>query len=58
VAVGARSFGEEADVGAETEALDTHLKRSAAAMEEVLQKRLQAQGTSKVLIDLENLAMC
>ena len=44
-------------VGAEAETLDADLQGSAAALEEMLQKRLQAQRTRDAFIELGNLVM-
>ncbi len=44
--------GEKAEVGAEAEALDADLKRSAVAAQEMFEKRLQAEGAVDVLVDL------
>jgi hypothetical protein len=56
----AQSFGtacEAAKIGAEAETLDADLKRSAAAVQEMLEEGFEAQRALKIFIDLSDLPM-
>jgi len=47
---------EETKAGAETEAIDAELEGGAAATEEMLEERLQAQGAGDILLDFGEFA--
>jgi hypothetical protein len=51
------TLNEKSEARAKAEALDADLKRSTAAMEEVLQERFQAAGTADVFLNLADLAV-
>jgi hypothetical protein len=50
-------FLKQPQVGAEAEALDADLKRGAAAMQQVLEERFEAEGTLDVGFDFGEFAM-
>lgn len=45
------------EIGAQTETLDADLQRSTAALEEMLEKRFQTEGTLDTVVDFADLAV-